>query len=222
MPMSKEEKIKRGNQQRGGLPSESDGKLRTAIRDREDRAQIEHELATGKSVRAIARKYNVHEAALYRHRKLLPPQLKAAYLVNFLKPGEDLEKLKQEESDSWLRGMASQRARLLLQQDKAMEEDNEQAVARLAGKIHQNMEIVGRYLGELQQHSTHTIVNLTMTPEWLAFRTKLMKALKPYPDAMRAVAQALHSGESDAAQQISQPKMIDVTPALPSPRHDEA
>jgi transposase-like protein len=216
MAMTKEEKRKRALEQRGGLPPEPGGKPRTAIRDREDRPQIEYELTAGKSVRAIGKKFGVHEGALYRHRRQLPPQLKAAYLANFLKPGEDLEKLKTQESESLLQNLAQQRARLLMMQDAALESDDAQAVATLAGRIHQNLEIVGKYLGELQQHSTKTIVNVLVSAEYLAMRNALVRALQPYPEARAAVARVLHSMEGDAAKQITQPQVIDV-PALPSP-----
>jgi transposase-like protein len=220
MAMTKEEKRKRALEQRGGLP-EPGGKPRPPIRDREDCGQIEYDLASGKSVRAIAKKYNVHEGALYRHRKQLPPQLKAAYLANFLKPGEDLEKLKTQESESLLQNLAQQRARLLMMQDKALEDDDAQAVGTLAGRIHQNLEIVGKYLGELQQHSTKTIVNVLVSAEYLAMRNALVRALAPFPEARAAVAKVLHSMEGDAAQQITHPQVIDV-PALPRPGHEEA
>jgi hypothetical protein len=221
MTMTKEQRRKRALEQRGGLPSEPGAKPRTPIRDREDRGQIEHALCTGQSVRAIAKKFNVHEGSLYRHRRELPPQLKAAYLATFLKPGEDLEKLKTQESESLLQNLAQQRARLLMMQDAALESDDAQAVATLAGRIHQNLEIVGKYLGELQQHSTKTIVNVLVSAEYLAMRNALVRALAPFPEARRAVAQVLHSMEGDAAQQIAQPQVIDV-PALPSPGYEKA
>jgi transposase-like protein len=215
--MSNEERRKRKLEQRGGLPDPGTTKPRTPIRDREDRGQIEFELASGKSVRAIAKKFGVHETALYNYRRNMPPQLKAAFLANYLKPGADLEKLKTEESEALLHNLATQRARLFLMQDQELEAGNATAVATLAGRIHQNLEIVGKYLGELQQHSTKTVVNLMVSAEYLALRHALVKALAPFPEARRAVARVLHNMESGAAQ----PQTIDVTPALPSPDHAE-
>ena len=200
----------------GGLPNP--GKApRTPIKDREDRAEIEFELATGKSVRAIARKYNIHEQALYKHRKKLPPQLKAAFVGQLLKPGTDLEKLRVEESEGLLQNLATQRARLLIMQDAAMGEGNAQAVATLAGRIQENLRIVGQYLGELQQHSTRTTVSVLVSPEYLQLRNALLRALGPFPEARRAVAAALHEIENGAARGTPQSPMIDVTPALPTP-----
>jgi transposase-like protein len=199
----------------GGGPT-TPGKNRTPIRDREDRAQIEFELAIGNSVRAIANKYNVHEMALYKYRKKLPAQLKAAFVGRLLKPGADLEKLKTEESEGLLQSLAQQRARLLITQDTEMESGNAQAVASLANAIHRNLELVGRYLGELQQHHVHTTISVLVTKEYMELRTALLRALAPFPDARRCVAETLHRLEDSAARRP--PPMIDVTPiALPEP-----
>jgi len=143
--------------------------------------------------------------------------LKAAYIGRLLAPGVDLEKLRVEESEGLLQGLATQRARLLLAQDKALEDDNGQLVSTLANAIHRNLELVGRYLGEMQQHSTQTVVNVLLTPQYLELRTKLIRALAPFPEARRAVAATLHETEGGAASRTPQPPMIDVTPSLPVP-----
>jgi transposase-like protein len=201
----------------GGAP-EVPGQNRIAIRDRPDRAQIEFELAAGKSVRSIANKFGVHEGALYKYRKKLPPQLKAAYVGHLLAPGVDLEKLKTQESEGLLQSLAQQRARLLIVQDAEMESGNAQAVATIANAVHRNLELVGRYLGELQQHHTHTHISVLITKEYLELRTALLRALAPFPDARRAVADTLHRIEDGVAHR-PQPAMIDITPtatALPA------
>jgi transposase-like protein len=196
----------------GGAPS-APGKNRTPIRDHEKRAQIEFELASGGSVRAIARKYDVHEVALYKHRKKLPPQLKAAFIGRLLAPGVDLDKLKTEESEGLLQSLAQQRARLLIVQDQAIQDGNAQAVATLAAGIHRNLELVGRYLGELQQHTTRTVVNVLVSAEYLQLRNALLRALAPFPEARRAVAATLHEVENGVAHRTPHRPMIDVTPA---------
>jgi hypothetical protein len=110
-----------------------------------------------------------------------------------------------------LQSLASQRARLLMMQDQELEAGDSKAVATLAARIHQNLELVGRYLGELHQHSTKTVVNILLTPEYLELRNALVKALQPFPQARAAVAAVLHSREGSAAQSITS------VPALPSP-----
>jgi transposase-like protein len=180
---------------------------------REDRAQIELDLACGKSIKALARKYDLHEQSLYKWREKLPPQLRAAYLAQYLAPGADLEQIKTVESEGLLKSLAMQRARLFMEQDKAIEDGNGQLVATLSNAIHRNLELVGRYLGEMQAHSTQTTISVLVSPEYLQLRNALIRALAPFPEARRAVAATLHEMESGAAAGISQPPMIDVTPA---------
>jgi hypothetical protein len=196
----------------GGGPT-TPGHNRTPIRDRDDRAQIEYELATGKSVRAIANKFNVHEIALYKYRKKMPAQLKAAFVGHLLKPGVDLEKLKTQESEGLLQSLAQQRARLLWSQDAEIEAGNSQTVATLSNAIHRNLELVGRYLGELQQHHVHTTISILITKEYLELRNALLRALGPFPEAKRCVAATLHQIEDGVARR-GPPPMIDVTPTV--------
>jgi hypothetical protein len=200
----------------GGL-SKPGEKRRRPIKNHKDRGQIEFELATGKSVRAIANKFGVHEKALYRHKKNLPPQLKAAYIGNLLAPGVDLETLKTQESEGLLQSLATQRARLLITQDQAMEDSDGALVATLSRAIHDNLRLVGTYLGELQSHSTQHVINVLLTPEYLQLRNALIRALGPFPEARRAVAATLHEMESGAAAHTPRPPMIDVKPALSAP-----
>jgi transposase-like protein len=205
----------------GGAPT-APGKPRTSIRDREDRAEIEFELASGKSVRAIARKYDVHEGALYKWRKKLPPQLRAALIGDLLKPGEDLEKLRVKESSALLKRVAQQQARIVLMQDKAMADGDHKSVASLANAFFKGSELIGRLVGELNQHAQKTTINILASPDYLRLRTALVRALQPYPEAARAVSEALYKAENDAARDIASPPMIDVTPALPAPDDGEA
>jgi hypothetical protein len=188
-------------------------KKRRPISDRDDCDRIEYELACGKSVKSISLKFGVHEDALYRHRKRLPPVLKAAYIGHMLAPGVDLDALKVQESEGLLQSLATQRARLLITQDQAMEDGNAQVVATLANAVHRNLELVGRYLGELQNHSTQTVVSILVSPEYLRLRNLLIKALARFPEARRAVAEVLQIEEGGAVERMSAP-MIDVTPAI--------
>jgi transposase-like protein len=212
---------KRKYEQLGGLPNPGEAP-RTPIKEREDRAEIEFELATGKSVRQIARKFNVHEQALYKHRKKLPPQLKAAFVGHLLKPGEDLETIRVEESSALLKRVAQQQARIVYMQDKAMAADDHKSVASLANAFFKGSELIGRLVGELNAHAQKTTINILASPDYLRLRTALVRALQPYPDAARAVSEALYKAESSAARDIASPPTIDVTPALPAPDDGEA
>lgn len=99
------------------------------------RAAIEREIALGRSCRAIAEKYGLKKDSVIRHKKKLPPQLKAALLGKALAPEADLEKLRITESDHLLQNLAAQRARLLLMQDAAIEAQHSAVVAALSAQI---------------------------------------------------------------------------------------
>jgi hypothetical protein len=110
--------------------------FKSSITEHVDRARIERDLALGRPLRIIARKYGVSITAAHRHKKKLPPQLKAALAGHALRPAEDLEKLRIDESESLLGHLAAQRARLLISQDACLEAEQFQLVATLAHGIH--------------------------------------------------------------------------------------
>jgi hypothetical protein len=78
----------------------------STVLDHADRARIEHDLAKGVPIRVISKKYNISIHVLYRYRTALPPQLKTAHLGAKLKVGADLEKLRLDESEGLLVGLA--------------------------------------------------------------------------------------------------------------------
>jgi hypothetical protein len=83
----------------------------------------------------------------------------------------------------------------------------------LSNSIHRNIELVARYLGEMQAHSTQTTISVLLSPEYLQLRNALLRALAAFPEARHAVAATLHEVESGVARNTLQPPMIDVTPA---------
>jgi hypothetical protein len=185
--------------------------FKSSITEHVDRARIERDLALGRPLRVISKKYGVSITAAFRHKKKLAPQLKAALAAHALRPAEDLDKLRIDESEGLLGHLAAQRARLLISQDACLEAEQFGLVAQLAGGIHRNIELVGKYLGEFASHSTQTTISILVTPEYLDLRAALLKALQPYGEARAAVAAALHQVEERAAQRLPQ-RAIDVTP----------
>jgi hypothetical protein len=190
---------------------------RSIIENHSDRGRIEHDIAAGVPGRVIARKYGLSRDSIQRHAKKMPPQLRTAKYTGLLRAEGDLEKLRIEESEGLLAGLAQQRARLLLMQDMSIELADADMVGRMSAQIHRNLELVGKYLGEFASRSVQTNVSLLITPEYLTLRSALVQALRPFPDARAAVAAVLHRIEGDAAQRGSQaaphmPPMIDATP----------
>jgi hypothetical protein len=176
----------------------------STIENHADRVRIESDLLKGVPVATVARKYGVDRSACQRHIKKLPAHVRAAAMGQWLKPNVDLEQLRQEESEGLLAHLSIQRARLLNAQDTAMEVGDGDLVGRLSGYIHKNIELVGKYLGELAEHHVHSEANLLVHPQYLMLRAALIEALRPFPEAALSVGEALHRVEAKAAGEASQ------------------
>ncbi len=165
-------------------------------------AGINLALARGVSVRALASRYKLHRDALYRHLKShLPPQLRAS-LIAGPDLDVDLDKLRETESQSLLVHLVALRGRLFSILDVAEEAGDGTMLARVAGQLHNNLEITGKLIGSLSSGHT-SVTNVLVMPAYVDMRVSLVNALRPFPDAARAVAAVLHTIESKAADDIT-------------------
>jgi hypothetical protein len=155
-------------------------------------------LARGVSVRALAKRYQINRFALYRHqRNHLPPQLRAKLLTG---PDLDidLDRLRENESQSLLANLIAIRRRLFVGLDVAEESNDGNMLSRVAGQLHNNLEITARLVGSLASGHT-TVNNVLILPAYIEMRVELVRALAPFPEARQAVAAVLHQIESKAA-----------------------
>jgi hypothetical protein len=180
------------------------GRQCTVCQHRE-RAGVDLALARGVSVRALASRYKLHRDALYRHQKNhLPPQLRAS-LIAGPDLSIDLDKLRETESQSLLANLVNLRGRLFSSLDVAEENGDGNMLARVAGQLHHNLEITGKLLGDLSSgHSS--VTNILIAPQYVTMRIELVNALRPFPEAARAVASVLHTIEHKAAADITADK----------------
>jgi hypothetical protein len=187
---------------------------RGAIEKSPDRPAIERALAMGATMAEVSRRFGFHQMTVRRFRdNHLPPQLRAAILGASLRPGvDDLEKLKADEAAGLLGNLAHQRARLLLLQDRAMEVEAFDATVKLSNTIHRNLQLVGHYLGLFANISVSQNVNILLTEDYLRLRHALTTALQPYPEARKAVAEAIQRVEAETAQ-----KLLAQAGKMPSP-----
>jgi hypothetical protein len=156
-------------------------------------------LARGVSVTALARRYDLSTDAIYRHRKAhLPAQLRAKLIAG---PDTeiDLDRLRETESQSLLANLVAIRHRLFASLDVAEECGDSNMVARITGQLHQNLELTGKLLGDLGMGS---VTNVLVMPQYVEMRIALVDALRPFPEAARAVATVLHQLEHKAAEVI--------------------
>ena len=187
---------------------------RSSIDKHPEREAIYRDLALGTPLRTLSKKYGPSITALHNAKHKMPATLRQAMLASALRPSErDLEKLKTEESVGLLSNLSMQRVRLLLMQDACIGSEQYGVAAQIAAQIHQNLRIVGQYLGELvsQHHTTSTSVSLVLSPQYLALRHAILLALAPYPEVRAKVAAAIQRVEAESTQQPPQPGLPAVT-----------
>jgi hypothetical protein len=167
-----------------------------------EHAAIDLALARGVSLGACSRRYGLGPDSLYRHRlNHMPAQLRASLLAGPSIEGIDLDKLRETESQSLLMNLVSLRNRLFASLDVAEEAGDANMLARVAGQLHRNMEIVGKLLGDLSTGTT--INNVLIQPQYIELRIGLVNALAAFPEARQAVAAVLHVIEHKAAADIA-------------------
>ncbi|MBK1668329.1 hypothetical protein CKO28_09810 [Rhodovibrio sodomensis] len=170
---------------------------RCTVCDHPERAKIELGLARKVPSRKLAQKFDVGEAAIRRHKDgHMPPQLMAS-LMTAATPSEiDLDQLRQSESEGILQHLVAERGRLYNVADEAERLGDFRSAIQAHRAINDNISTTAKLLGELSTGSQTTINNnLVVAPEYLDMRNELIRALRPYPEACRAVAQVLRRYE---------------------------
>jgi hypothetical protein len=170
----------------------------------ERRHLIEIGLTHHVPIRTLGARFGLKPSTIYRHAKLhLPPQTRAAILAA-QKPSEvDLEALQRSESEGLLAQLVTQRARLQQLSELSAELGDVRGAVAVERATTANLELVGRLLSQFTVHHEVTHRSVLVSPDYLRLRSTLLKALAPFPEAMRAVAAALHSLEAEAARDIT-------------------
>jgi hypothetical protein len=147
----------------------------------------------------------VSRDALFRHaRAHLSPQVKAAILTGDKRSAVDLEALQVSESEGLLSQLVVQRARLQQHSDLALELGDVKAAVAVESAITSNLTLVAKLLGQLVQHHEVRSTHVLISEGYLQLRSALLRALRPFPEAARAVGAALHTLETEAAAEIKE------------------
>jgi len=166
-----------------------------------DRAAIETGLARSVPLRKLEKQYGVSLDSLYRYRvkmrKERPHIFAALVAADWKVKPEELEALRLETSDGWLKQLRGQFDKLARAQDLCLEEGNFPIAAQLAAQVHKALEMIGRAIGEIATHSLKIEQNIILTPSYWRIRTAIVMALASHPEARRAVLAALHRVETD-------------------------
>jgi hypothetical protein len=180
----------------------------------EKRHQIDLGLICGVPRPTLAARFSVSVDSLARHAKAHVTASQAAAIMTAVQPSQiDLEALTRSESEGLLSSLVTMRARLATIAQQAMEDGLPQVAIRAESATLANLELVSRLLGQLVNRSTIEHVHVSLQPEYLRLRQALVAALRPYPEAMLAVTEALRQIEQSDAAEITkaakQPVMIE-------------
>jgi hypothetical protein len=147
-------------------------------------------LASGASLRSVARKYQVAYDALRRHwRNHVSDERRSALMFGPVQR-EALASHLAEESSSVIDHYRAVRAGLYALYDAAVTAGDRSGGALLAGRLHENLAAMARLTGQLAQSPLiqHNTVNVFMhDPAFARFQSDLILVLSRFPDARAAV-----------------------------------
>ncbi len=160
------------------------------------RTKVDKDLVADLTFRSIADKYRLSEAALKRHKKNhLPARLakahQAAETAEAMKVVGHQRELKAEdhrEALDVIQQLRAVNAACLEVLKRARSDGKDTTLLRAVDRIHKQIELQARLLGEIQEGQT---VNVAVLPEWHGIRQIVIEALHPYPEARLAVVRAL-------------------------------
>lgn len=200
----------------------STGKCRTC--GHPERARIELALANGVDASRVARQFFAGDKAarfaVRRHwiKHVTAAKKDSLRLVGLSDPKVDLDKLKTIEAESLLQNLVYERARLQRIADASEAVGNFQDATRSSTALVRLLELTAKYLGELRVGHTTINNNLLLSPDWVQLRRIIVTALRPYPEAQRAVVAAVREYEAGSGVEVSARHAIE----LPALRHAEA
>jgi hypothetical protein len=151
---------------------------RCTVCDHPEKHSIDEALVSGAPYRSVAKRFDLSESAVYRHKtEHLPVHLLKAREVEDVAQADDL--LDQ------VRDLQTHAIDILERAEKAG--DLRTALAAIS-QARGNLELLGKLAGELDERP---VVNLNVSAEWLELRAVIVGALEPHPAAHTAVLRAL-------------------------------
>jgi hypothetical protein len=152
---------------------------RCTVCDHPARAEIDRASAGGtESNRSVAARLGLTPAAVHRHAR--------AHVATELRRARDAADVAR--ADSLLdevRGLQARTLRILASAEAA---GDAATALRAVREARGGLELLAKLLGELDEAPT---VNVSVNAGWPALRTALLSALEPFPEARRAVVQAI-------------------------------
>src|ERR687896_881628 len=153
---------------------------RCTVCDHPEKHGIDEVLVTGAPYRSVAKRYELSESAVYRH--------KTEHVPAHLLKAREVEDVAQ--ADDLLEQVRHLQAHALDILERAEEAGDLRTALAAISQARGNLELLGKLAGELDERP---VVNLNVSPEWLEIRAVIIAALELHPAAHRAVLRALES-----------------------------
>jgi len=164
-----------------------------------ERVRIERLLSAGGSIKGTARKFEIDYHALRRHwMNHVSAEARATYIAGAGVAKDQLEEAVADESLALIDHYRIVRGALYKGMSAASEVSDNNALALLSGRLHENFRDCGRLTGEVQRSPLLNVQNnVLINPDYTKAITRIVSAVTPHPDARDAVIAALR--DLDAA-----------------------
>ena len=163
-----------------------------------ERVRIERFLAVGASIKGTARKFEIDYHALRRHWiNHVSAEARSAYITGTGATKNQLEEVVADESLALIDHYRIVRSALYKGFGAASELGDGNALALLAGRLHENLRDCGRLTGELQHGPLLNVQNnVLVNPDYTKAIARIVSAVAPFPEAREAVITALRDLEA--------------------------
>src|SRR5215212_4900985 len=154
---------------------------RCTVCDHPKRHSIDEALVSGTPYRSVAKRFELSESAVYRH--------KTEHLPVHLLKAKEVEEVAQ--ADDLLEQVRHLQGHTLDILERAEEAGDLRTALAAISQARGNLELLGKLAGELDERP---VTNVSISPEWLELRAVIVGALEPHPGAREAILRALEGG----------------------------
>jgi hypothetical protein len=177
-----------------------------------ERARIEMMRVGGVGLDAIAAQFNVSRDSVWRHMKdHVSDDERAEYLADI--PLAEMLARAADEGVSLLDFFKIVRATLMKQFQLAASVNDRRAVASLAGRLNETLDLIGKLTGEMLRLSPGMVVNNTAvfvnSPMFTDLQSMLVRKLAGHPEALSRVVEGLQELEARATPIENSATLID-------------
>ena len=180
-----------------------------------NRAQIDLAIASGLAKKRIAQRFGgLSMDAVWRHGKdHLPPEMRAALALKLIRKEGDTRAVLLEEGAGTIEAIRAIRGPLFARFLAACDCGDDRSASQLAGRIHEGLSLGARITGEMMPAVGTSVTNIVLSADYIRLRGDLLAALRPFPEAARAVADVFRRTGERAADDMQRgvPRLIEGT-----------